>query len=262
MHNASMNLSDSPTLASEERAYLGLRDLLLAGEIEVGERLNEVRLAQRLGMSRTPIRWALIELEHIGLVDSLPAGGFVARRFSVVEVENAMALRGFLEGMAARLAAEHGIGAAARREFHALLGESSALVQVEALSPAGQRAFAQVNEQFHALLMRTAGNDALMRAVDHNNRLPFAAPSAMLPVNDDSPESLFWLRISHAQHEALVEAIEARQSGRAQHLAEEHARVGRRGLARALAAPVQINTLWPGFGKTRSGAPTLVNHKE
>jgi GntR family transcriptional regulator of vanillate catabolism len=252
-----MRLEDDPRLASEERAYLGLRDLLLAGDIEPGQRLNEVRLSERLGMSRTPIRWALIELEHIGLVESLPAGGFVARRFSVAEVENAMVLRGCLEGIAARLAAENGIGAALRREFQGLLTEGSAMVGGPAISPDQQRRFAQLNEQFHSTLARAAGNDALLRAIDNNNRLPFAAPSAMLPVNDDSPESLFWLRSSQAQHEALVQAIEARQGGRAQHLAEEHARVGRRGLQRVLNAPERLQGLWPGLAKARGAAASF-----
>lgn len=253
MHNESMKLDENPNLPSEQRAYLGLRDLLLAGEIQPGERLNEVKLAERLRMSRTPIRWALIELEHIGLVQSLPAGGFVANRFTTHEVENAMVLRGCLEGMAARLAAENGLDAAARRSFRALLADGTAIVGGPEVGPDQQRAFAHVNEQFHSLLARAAHNDALLRAINNNNCLPFAAPSAMLPVNDDSPESVFWLRSSQAQHEALVEAIEARQSARAQFLAEEHARVGRRGLERALQRPDRLGTRWPALSRQRAG---------
>jgi GntR family transcriptional regulator, vanillate catabolism transcriptional regulator len=244
-----MRPADNPALPSEQRAYLGLRDLLLAGEIEPGQRLNEVRLAERLGMSRTPIRWALIELEHIGLVEPLPAGGFVAKRFSPREVEDAMVLRGCLEGIAARLAAERGLEARAERELRALVDEGAALLQGESVTPEQQQAFAQVNERFHAALARAARNDALVRAIEHNNRLPFAAPSAMLPVNDDSPASRFWLRNSQAQHEALLEALLARQGSRAQLLAEEHARVGRRGLQRVLQAPERLGELWPALAR-------------
>ncbi|TFY97789.1 GntR family transcriptional regulator [Ramlibacter rhizophilus] len=246
--------------ASEERAYLGLRDLLLAGEIEPGQRLNEVRLAERLGMSRTPVRWALIELEHIGLVEALPAGGFVARRFTPSEVEDAMVLRGFLEGMAARLAAEHGLFPGLRRELQALVAEGAKLVAGEHASPEQQRAYAQVNERFHAGMARASRSEALQRAIDHNNRLPFAAPSAMLPVSEPSAESLFWLRSSQAQHEALLEAIEARQGTRAQLLAEEHARIGRRGLARALQSPERLRALWPGLAKAAEPEPS--RHQE
>ncbi len=251
-----MRPADDPDLPSQQRAYLGLRDLLLAGDIEPGQRLNEVRLAERLGMSRTPIRWALIELEHIGLVEPLPTGGFVARRFTVREVDDAMVLRGCLEGIAARLAAERGLNARAERELQALIGEGAALVRADTVSPEQQVAFAQVNERFHTALARAAGNDALWRAIEHNNRLPFAAPSAMLPVNDDSPESLFWLRNSQAQHEALVEALLARQGTRAQLLAEEHARVGRRGLQRVLEAPRRLGELWPAVARQSADPAT------
>jgi len=251
-----MRPADDPDLPSQQRAYLGLRDLLLAGDIEPGQRLNEVRLAERLGMSRTPIRWALIELEHIGLVEPLPTGGFVARRFTVREVDDAMVLRGCLEGIAARLAAERGLNARAERELQALIGEGAALVRADIVPPEQQVAFAQVNERFHTALARAAGNDALWRAIEHNNRLPFAAPSAMLPVNDDSPESLFWLRNSQAQHEALVEALLARQGTRAQLLAEEHARVGRRGLQRVLEAPRRLGELWPAVARQSADPAT------
>lgn len=244
-----MRIADDPALPSEERAYLGLRDLLLAGEVEPGQRLNEVRLAERLGMSRTPIRWALIELEHIGLVESVPTGGFVACRFSVGEVENAMVLRGCLEGIAVRLAAERGLSEAVRRQLHGFLMDGAALVAGEVISAEQQRTFAQLNERFHSALARAACNDALLRAIDNNNRLPFAAPSAMLPVNDDSADSVFWLRTSQAQHEALVEALESRQGARAQHLAEEHAQIGRRGLRRVLDAPERLRSLWPALAK-------------
>lgn len=244
-----MQALTTPVLPSEERAYLGLRELLLAGEVAPGQRLNEVRLAERLGMSRTPVRWALIELEHIGLVDALPAGGFVARRFTPREVEDAMVLRGCLEGLAARLAAEAGLQPGARRELRQLVSEGAGLVETPEATAEHQRAYAQLNERFHAALARASANEALVRAIEHNNRLPFAAPSAMLPVNRPSAESLFWLRNSQAQHEALLEAIEAQQGTRAQMLAEEHARIGRRGLQRALETPGQLDGLWPGLAR-------------
>ena len=235
--------------AHEERAYLGLRDLLLAGEIAPGERLNEVRLAERLGMSRTPIRWALIELEHSGLIQALPFGGFVARPFTPHEVESAMVLRGCLEGLAARLAAEQGIDGKTRTELRGLLADGAELVKAEALSADQQRAYAQLNERIHTAIVHASRNDALQRAIANNNRLPFAAPSAMLPLHESTPDGLFWLRTSHAQHEALVEAIETRQGTRAQALAEEHARIGRRGLERAIGKPGFLHALWPGLAK-------------
>src|SRR5919109_4360817 len=79
-----------------------LRDMILAGELTPGERLIEIPFAQRLGVSRTPLRIALGELEKEGLLERLPTRGFKVREFPMEQVANAIDVRGVLEGMAAR----------------------------------------------------------------------------------------------------------------------------------------------------------------
>src|ERR1700733_4559939 len=96
------------------RAVLRLRELILSGEFEAGERMSELPLVERLGVSRTPVRLALAELEHEGLLARLPGGGYAVREFTLREIEEAVELRGVLEGTAARFAAERG---ATRREL-------------------------------------------------------------------------------------------------------------------------------------------------
>ena len=88
------------------KATLGLRELVLDGEFSPGERVPEIGLAKRLGVSRTPLRLALSTLAHEGLLEPLPGGGFVVRAFTLRDVTDAIELRGVLEGTAARLAAE------------------------------------------------------------------------------------------------------------------------------------------------------------
>src|SRR5262249_55694922 len=83
-----------------------MRDLLLRGAFKPGERLREVPLAARLNVSRTPLRLVLDRLEHEGLLTARPKGGFVASAFTVRELHDAIDVRGALEGMAARYAAE------------------------------------------------------------------------------------------------------------------------------------------------------------
>ena len=61
------------------KATLGLRELLLSGAFKPRERVGELRLVEELGVSRTPLRIALMTLEHEGLLETLPGGGFVAR---------------------------------------------------------------------------------------------------------------------------------------------------------------------------------------
>src|SRR5580704_7656983 len=98
------------TAASEDsqtgRTLLNLRGMLLRGDFQPGERISELPLVARLGVSRTPIRLALDRLAHEGLLEPSPTGGFVVRAFTIEDVWDAIETRGVLEGAAARLAAE------------------------------------------------------------------------------------------------------------------------------------------------------------
>src|SRR5690348_9067596 len=87
------------------RAMIGLREMLLRGEFAPGERISELPLVARLGVSRTPIRLSLERLAHMGLLETGAGGGFVVRSFAISDVYDAIELRGILEGAAARLAA-------------------------------------------------------------------------------------------------------------------------------------------------------------
>ena len=75
-----------------------LREKILAGELSPGQRLVEAQLAQWLGVSRTPLRYALSVLSSEGLLDRSGARGYVVRRFSVHDILNAIDVRGVLEG--------------------------------------------------------------------------------------------------------------------------------------------------------------------
>src|SRR5579871_6967635 len=88
------------------RTLLNLREMLLRGDFQPGERISELPLVARLGVSRTPIRLALDRLAHEGLLEVCPSGGFVVREFTVEDIWDAIEMRGVLEGTAARLAAE------------------------------------------------------------------------------------------------------------------------------------------------------------
>ena len=87
-------------------ALLKLRELILSGELKAGERLSELALVERLKVSRTPIRTAMMRLEQEGPAHPIPTGGFAVSAFSERDIHAAIEVRGTLEGLAARLAAE------------------------------------------------------------------------------------------------------------------------------------------------------------
>src|ERR1700733_14809544 len=95
---------DSASLVA--RATLGLREMLLRGAFRPAQRIAEIPLSGKLGVSRTPLRLAFEKLEYEGLVKALPNSGFAANEFTVNDIWDAIETRGILEGASARLAAE------------------------------------------------------------------------------------------------------------------------------------------------------------
>jgi len=99
------NLQEHPSL--QEKVYDHLKQAILAGEVQPGERLLETHLARSLGVSRIPVREAIRKLEREGLVVAFPRRGVYASSLSVRDVDEVYTVRAVLEGLAARLAAEH-----------------------------------------------------------------------------------------------------------------------------------------------------------
>ncbi|QBI21004.1 GntR family transcriptional regulator [Egibacter rhizosphaerae] len=216
------------------RAQLGLRELILAGEFEPGERVSELPLVERLGVSRTPLRLALTALAHEGLLEAHATSGFVVRSFTFTEVIDAIELRGLLEGNAARLAAERGPRPADVQRAHELVTELDEIVRLGGLEFDDFLAYVDRNEAFHALLLDMARSSVLRRALEHAAALPFASPSAFVHTEAELPESHRVLVVAQEHHRAIVEAIERGEGARAEQLGREHARIARRNLELAL----------------------------
>ena len=220
--------------SQQSRVLVQLRDLILKGEFTPGERLAELTLADKLGASRTPVRLALASLEQEGLVEPSPSGGYVMRQFTPAEIADAIAVRGHLEGMAARLIAEHGVPRQLGNELHACLREGDRVLSRKGVDFEGHTAYITMNDRFHQLLVEGSGNAALARAIELNNRLPFAAASAVLPMQSSVFEAGQWLFIAHRQHHSLVTAMERGEGTRAQAIADEHVQIARLNLEYAL----------------------------
>jgi GntR family transcriptional regulator of vanillate catabolism len=207
---------------------LQLRELLLSGEFAPGARISELPLVERLGVSRTPLRLALARLEHEGLLESLPGGGYVMREFTGPDIRDAIELRGIIEGTAARFAAERGVP---RRKLTPL---ANLIERMDAAVPgADYESFEQyvdLNERFHAYLMKLAASPVLSRAFDSVAALPFASPSAFVLAEAEVPESREILIVAQSDHRALLDAIERREGGRAENVGREHALVALRNI--------------------------------
>lgn len=208
------------------RVLVQLRDMILKGEFAPGERLAEIPIAQKLGASRTPVRIAFSTLEQEGLVEPSPTGGYLIKRLTSKEIADAIAVRGHLEGMAARLVAEHGPSRQILQALKNCLKEGDRILNKQSLNYDDGVSYIEMNDRFHKHVVEGAANAALARAIDLNNRLPFAAPSATLPMQQSSGAEVHeWLRYAHRQHHSLVQAMEHREGTRAQWLATEHVQI-------------------------------------
>jgi len=210
-----------------------VRELIHGGQVRPGERLSELALVERLGLSRTPVRAALARLAQEGLLDEIPSGGYAVRAFSDSDVIDAIELRGVLEGTAARLAAERGAGVEGLREMRAVLTALDEIVDTPGKGPDFE-AYVTLNGRFHELLAGLVGSDLLRREIERVVTLPFASPSAFVEAQAALPAFAAVLRTAQGQHRALLEAIEQREGARAEALAREHARLAHRNLKAVL----------------------------
>lgn len=237
----------------QETVLMQLRDLILRGEFEPGVRLAEQQLAERLGASRTPVRAALATLQQEGLIAVNETGGYLVRAFTAAEVTDAIAVRGHLEGMAARLVAQHGVSRQLALELKACLDEGDAALAPKALKVQDYARYAAMNDRFHAAVLAASGNRALQRAVALNDKLPFAPASAMLPMQGKLQIDRDWMLYAHRQHHMLVDALTRGDGARAQALADEHTQVAQFNLRQALERRSESERMMPAIRLVMGG---------
>ena len=210
------------------RALFSLRESLIRGEFAPGERMAELPLVARLGVSRTPIRLALEQLAHMGLLDVSANGGFTVRGYTATEALDAIEIRGVLEGTAARL--RSGTARGRRRDCDAApsrRGDGSPRAPDARLLRHLHGAQRGVSLRDHRPRQE---RDAEAR-VQHAVSLPFASPSAMVFPTSGLAYADDALAIAKEHHRGIVEAI-AEAAGDARREPGPRARVHRPARAR------------------------------
>jgi GntR family transcriptional regulator of vanillate catabolism len=218
------------------RAQLQLREMILAGELPGGARIAELSIVEKLGFSRTPIRAALMRLEQEGLLESLPNGGYAVRTFSERDVSEAIELRGTIEGLSARLAAERGAPTVVLSEARECLNRIDEVLSQPALNDEAFSSYVALNERFHALLSEMAGSEVIAKELDRVSSLPFASASGFVVVQANSPRARDMLIVAQDQHRQVLDAIEQREGSRAEAIMREHSRLAQRNLRAAVAS--------------------------
>jgi len=195
-------------------AYDDMREAILTGVLPPGHRVKERDVAEQMGISTTPVKEALRRLEQEGLVVSQPRRGAVVSRLVQIPVEEIEEIRGAMEGIAARLAAERLTDA----ELDKLDGLVAHMSELTESMEAPQQRVEEVNV-FHALILEGSRNDFLVRFVA--TLAPFERVHQTEYLDVDEARAIL------AAHVAIHAALRARDGGQAQRLMIEHYDRGR-----------------------------------
>jgi DNA-binding GntR family transcriptional regulator len=218
-----IRIDDHRTL--RERILFTIRAAIVNGQIPPGTRIMEPELAERFGISRTPIREAIRQLESEGLISVIPRRGAIVASISPQDIANFYELKMILEGHAARLAAKN-------------LTEND-LTKMETVNRQIEAASAKKNlsrvldlhNEFHEIFLRACGNDILHAIVQ--NLVKQFQRFRLIPVMPGK------IKGSVRQHVEIIEAFRRKDAARAEKLVRKNALYGKNLLLR------ELTKVWP-----------------
>jgi GntR family transcriptional regulator of vanillate catabolism len=158
----------------------------------------------------------------------------MVKAFTERDILDSIELRGTLEGLAARFAAERGVSARSLEPLKECLADIDQLVRQDPISVEAFSAYVTMNARFHAILNELSASAPLIREIDRVSALPFASPSGFVMAQSALPEAHQILLIGQDHHRIVVDAIENREGARAEAIMREHSRLAARNLRLAL----------------------------
>lgn len=186
-----------------------LRQMIFEGALEPGEKVREKLLTELFGVSRTPLREALKVLAAEGLLELIPNRGAVITRQSDGEIDEVFSVLAALEGLAGECAAK----SASDNELARISKMTRDLRQ--SYEDADRPTYFRINQAIHKAILEAASNDTLTRS---HELVAFRVQRARYRANL-TPER--W-RVAVEEHEAIAEALEARDADRCAALMRSH----------------------------------------
>lgn len=188
-----------------------IREAIMDGRLAPGQRLKEEELARELGISRTPVREALLILQTEGLLESTPNRGATVRTYDEDDIADLYILRAALEGVAARLAAER----VSAKDVQKLNRSCDRFDAIAADPATTLKDLVKENLFFHSTILEVAGNERIAQMVHGVTELPLVYKSYLWY----SPSQKV---VSAHFHRRIAAALEARDPERAESVMKEH----------------------------------------
>jgi len=196
-----------------ERVRDAVRSRIVEGELEPGAALREATLSAELGVSRTPVREALWQLEREGMVRSAPERGFSVAPLTVEEAESLFPIVGALHGLAVRESFEKGDGVSANRV--AVLRAMNVEIRERSSERGGAAKAFALDVKWHGLLLAGCGNARLMELIATHRE---ASRRYDLAYFREAGDGL----VSADEHDGVLDALERGDWRSASRLLEEH----------------------------------------
>ena len=202
-----------PTL--REKILENIRDAIISGSLKEGCKVSEPELAERFGISRTPIREAFRQLESEGYLTVIPRRGAVVSEFNLKEVEDFYAIKSILEGYAAQRACQRLAVKELERphSINARLGELAAANDV--------KGFFKLHDEFHAVFINASDNEKLKEMIcslitrfQRLRHMSLSLPGRMA--------------VSVQEHDKILDAFRRRGGEAASRLVQKNAEYGGR----------------------------------
>lgn len=206
--NVTLSPPDGPTLL-KDHAYRRIKTAILDLQLQPGAPLVEADLAEQLGISKTPVRDALLELRREGLVKKIPYSGTFVSEITETDIREIIQIRAVLEGLAARLATPL-LSDAELAHLDELI-----IQELDAIEQGNIELAARLNSQFHEIILARVENERLVALIENfeDQLQRFRALSSQLKGR---------LRKSAAEHHLILNALCARDADQAEQLFRGH----------------------------------------
>lgn len=226
--------------------------MIVNGELPLSNRVTESSAATLLGLSRTPVRMALIQLETEGLLVKLDGRGYQVRPFEFSDLEKAAEVRGALEGIAAGRLASMELSQDTIGAIEKSIAMTEAIIRRSAVTKLEIGVYQEANKIFHSTIATACGNEFVLEGLERIANVPIIAPGAFTEVEGMAHAEMLRMTVGHSQHVIIWDAIQSGDAIRAENMMREHG-----------AAPVRYARLFIGDGYHKKLLETgIVNQVE
>jgi DNA-binding GntR family transcriptional regulator len=212
-----------------DRIVASIRDSIIAGKIKPGERLLEPDVAKVLGVSRTPLREAFLQLEAEDFVRVTPRRGAVVSELSVKDAEEIYVVKSALESLAARLAS----AVMTDEIVDKLVSVNDQMEKKAKVKEPDYRALLDLNSMFHRIIVETTKNEKLMQIVNHLRNQTLRYNFIYLSVLSHLEESI-------EEHRQIIDALCRRDGAAVEILMKNHGENAQRSLCDYISNQSQV----------------------